>query len=292
LLQIDFYLRLKNNKQILMFTLNSNGRLLTINKPLVMGILNSTPDSFYKGSSYQEKDILSTAEKMLHDGATILDIGGQSTRPGAAQISVEEELKRVIPVIEAIAKHFPEAFISIDTYQSPVAKEAVNAGANIVNDISGCNMDEDMMNTVASLKVPYILMHMQGTPSTMQQNPHYENVTREVLDFFIQKISLLRSKDIKDIIIDPGIGFGKTVEHNFTLLKNLSAFKMLDCPVLLGVSRKSVVYKTLDTTATHALNGTTVLNTIGLLNGAVILRVHDVNEAAEAVKLIEQYRAI
>lgn len=270
-----------------MFTLNCNGRLLVADKPLVMGIINVTPDSFYTGSRFRGIDaVLAQCEKMIREGADIIDIGGQSTRPGSVQVSAEDELKRIIDSIAAIHKNFSEIFISVDTYYSAVAKEAVAAGASVINDVSAGSMDKDLINTVATLRVPYVLMHMQGTPQTMEQNPHYENVTKEVLDFFIEQTALLRKTGIKDIIIDPGFGFGKTIAHNFELLKNLSVFKMLDCPVLLGISRKSTIYKTLGISADEALNGTTVLNTIGLMNGAGIIRVHDVKEAKEAVKLV------
>lgn len=269
-----------------MFTLNCKGRLLTIDTPIVMGIININNDSFYSGSRHlEEHDILVTAEKMLTDGATILDVGGQSTRPGSPVISMEDELNRVVPAIESIKSLFPDAFISVDTYYSVVAKAAVEAGAGIINDTSAGSMDENLFDVMGALNVPYVLMHMKGTQTTMQQNPEYKDVTREVLDFLIQKKSLLRSKGIKDIIIDPGYGFGKTIQHNFTLLKNQKVFEMLDCPILAGVSRKSTIYKTLGTDADQALNGTTVLNTIALLNGANILRVHDVKEAVEAIKL-------
>jgi len=270
-----------------MFTLNCKGRLLVVDKPLVMGIINATPDSFYEGSRQQTVyAILQQAEKMIKDGADILDIGGQSTRPGSTVVGADEELKRVIGAIEAIHQHFPETFISVDTYFSLVAKEAVNAGASIINDISAGGMDANMIATVAALQVPYVLMHMQGTPQTMQQSPKYENVTREVLDFFFTKNDELKKAGINDVIIDPGFGFGKTIAHNFELLRNLAVFKMIDHPLLLGISRKSTIYKTLDIKPTEALNGTTVLNTIGLMNGASILRVHDVKEAKETIKLI------
>ena len=273
-----------------MFTLNCKGRLLTITSPIVMGIININNDSFYKGSRHlQEKDILSAAEKMLNDGAVILDIGGQSTRPGSPQVPADDELERVVPAIASVHRHFPQAFISVDTYYGNVAKAAVEAGADIINDISAGTMDEDLIDTVAALRVPYVLMHMKGMQTSMQQNPEYEDVTREVLDFMVQKKALLQSKGINDIIIDPGYGFGKTIQHNFTLLKNQSVFKMLDCPILTGISRKSTIYKTLGTDAENALNGTTVLNTIGLLNGAGILRVHDVKEAVEAINLVQAY---
>jgi len=273
-----------------MFTLNCKGRLLVVEKPLLMGIINATPDSFYSGSRYETTDaILQQAERMLKEGAIILDIGGQSTRPGSEKVIADEELRRVIAPIEAIHKNFPEAFISIDTYYSVVAAKAVAAGASVVNDISGGLMDIAMINTVAALRVPYVCMHLKGTPQTMQQNPEYENVTREVLDFFISKVDTLHKAGVADIIIDPGFGFGKSIANNFTLLRNLSVFKMLNCPILLGVSRKSTIYKTLGISAEEALNGSTVLNTIGLINGASILRVHDVKEGAETIKLFEAY---
>lgn len=274
-----------------MFTLNCNGRLLKAEKPLVMGIINVTPDSFYSGSRLQDIDsILKKAEQMLADGATILDIGGQSTRPGSERISAEDELQRVIEPVRAIHNNFPEAFISVDSFYSSVAREAVAAGACIINDISAGRMDKEMISTVAELQIPYVLMHMKGEPQTMQQQANYSDVTKEVLDFFIFKRDELHRSGIRDIIIDPGFGFGKTIEHNFELLRNLTVFKMLNAPILLGVSRKSSVYKTLGITADEALNGSTVLNTIGLMNGASILRVHDVKEAAEAVRLFEVYR--
>lgn len=270
-----------------MFTLNCNGRLLVVDKPLVMGIINATPDSFFLDSRQQTIDaILRQAERMIKEGADILDIGGQSTRPNSAVVGAEEELKRVIGGIDVIQRHFPEAFISIDTYYSLVAKEAVNAGASLVNDISAGSMDKDMIATVAGLNVAYVLMHMRGTPQTMQQLPQYENVTREVLDFFVAKIDGLNKSGISSIIVDPGFGFGKTIEHNFELLRNLTVFKIINRPILLGLSRKSTIYRTLGITATEALNGTTVLNTVGLMNGASILRVHDVKEAKEAIKLV------
>jgi dihydropteroate synthase len=271
-----------------MFTLNCKGELLVVNKPLVMGIINATPDSFYEGSRHAGIDaILQQAEQMLSEGADILDIGGQSTRPGSERVTAEEELKRVIKGIEAIHNKFPRVIISIDTFYSMVATEAVAAGASIINDISAGSIDAGLIPLVASLQVPYVLMHIKGTPQTMHQQIQYENVTKEVLDFLIQKTVELRKSGIHDIIIDPGFGFGKNSVHNFELLRNLSVFKMLECPILLGISRKSTVYKTLGVTADEALNGTTVLNTIGLMNGANILRVHDVKEAKEAVQLVK-----
>lgn len=273
-----------------MFTLNCKGKLLTITQPIVMGILNITPDSFYEGSRIKQvEESLHTAHKMLEAGATILDIGGQSTRPGSERIPVEEELKRVLPVIETIAKHFPEAIISVDTYQSEVAKAAVQTGASIINDISSGDMDAAMLATVASLQVPYIAMHMKGTPDTMQQQAVYEEVALEVLDYFMLKTAACQKAGIHDIIIDPGFGFGKTIQHNFQLLKKMEVLKLTGKPILAGLSRKSTVYKTLHTTAEQALNGTTALNMIALLNGANILRVHDVKEAMETIQLFNAY---
>jgi dihydropteroate synthase len=272
-----------------MFTLNCKGSLLVIDKPLVMAIINTTPDSLY--SRHERIDeVLQQAEQMLDNGAAILDIGGQSTRPGSKKINTDEESRRVISPIEAVHKNFPGAIISVDTYYSKVAAEAIAAGASIVNDISAGSMDDEMVSTVASLQVPYVCMHMQGTPQNMQGNPQYENVTKEILDFFIHKVNALHKAGITDIIIDPGFGFGKNIIHNFELLKNLSLFKMTDCPILLGVSRKSTIYKRLGITVDEALNGTTVLNTIGLMNGANILRVHDVKEAIQTIKLFETYK--
>jgi dihydropteroate synthase len=270
-----------------MYTLNCKGRILEINKPLVMGIINITPDSFFTGSRQQQIDgMLRQAEKRLREGAVILDIGGQSTRPGSDLIAVEEELQRVVEPVKTLHEHFPEAFISVDTFYSKVAKETVENGACIINDISGGTLDENMLSTVGKLNVPYICMHMRGTPQNMHEFAHYENVTREVLDFFIERIDLCKKHGIHDIIVDPGLGFAKTFAHNFELLKNLSLLKILEKPLLIGLSRKGMIYRTLGTTAEEALNGTTVLNTVSLMNGASILRVHDVREAVEAVQLI------
>ncbi len=273
-----------------MYTLNCRGKLLLLDKPLIMGILNITPDSFYEGHIGKNiDDIVSVAEKMLNDGADIIDIGGQSTRPGSKRITAEEELQRVIPVIETVIKKIPNAIISIDTYYSEVAYKAILAGASIVNDISAGNMDEKMIANVAALQVPYIAMHMNGTPENMQNDPQYEDVVKQVLDFFIHKIAECKKAGITDIIVDPGFGFGKTTDHNFLLLKHLAVFKMLDKPILAGLSRKGTIYKTLNLSAAEALNGTTCLNTIALLNGAGILRVHDVKEAKQVVTLLNAY---
>ena len=270
-------------------TVNCKGQLLDLSSPIVMGILNLTPDSFFDGGKYRdEQAILSQAEKMLQDGATLLDIGGASSRPGAVLVSESEELKRVIPVVELLLKHFPDALLSVDTWRASLAKEAVASGASLINDISAGNFDAPLLETVAELQVPYVLMHMQGTPDTMQQNPHYEDVVTEVLDFFIQKISQLRAMGIKDIVLDPGFGFGKTVAHNFTLLKNLHIFQAVcGLPVLAGLSRKSMICKPLQIKPSDALNGTTALHMIALQNSASILRVHDVKEAMQVIALYE-----
>ncbi len=274
-----------------MKSINCKGKLLNLDEPVVMGIINATPDSFYEGHlKLNTAEILSLAGKMIRDGAAILDIGGLSTRPGSKPVSIQEETDRVLPLIEAIHNAYPEIILSVDTYNSAVAKPAVMQGASIINDISGGNLDADMLQTVSDLGVPYICMHMQGTPEIMQQAPVYENVVREVLDFFIAKIDACNKAGIKDIIIDPGFGFGKTIEHNFQLLKELSVLAITNSPILAGLSRKGTIYKTLGTTAAEALNGTTVVNTMALLNGASILRVHDVKEAAEAVKLFNAYK--
>lgn len=275
-----------------MFTLNCKGKLLLINKPIVMGVINTTPDSFYTNSRQNTiEKAVQKAEQMLQEGATILDIGGQSTQPNSKPITIQEEINRTIPVIENILKKFPEAIISIDTYNAEVAKIAVQNGASIINDISAGDLDKNMLSTVAALKVPFVAMHIQGTPQTMQQNPQYENVTNDILNYFIKKIEQCKLAGINDVIIDVGFGFGKTIQHNMQLLKELQVFSMLHKPILIGVSRKSTIYKTLGITPEEALNGTTVLNTIGLLNGATILRVHDVKEAMECIQLLAVYQA-
>ena len=271
-----------------MFTLNCKGRLLVIDKPIIMGIINITPDSFYKSSRIQQADaLLEKVSSLISQGATILDMGGQSTRPGSEFLLADEEMRRIIPAIELVHKHFPEAVISVDTFWSSVAAEAVGAGASIVNDISAGSIDPYMYETVAKLGVPYVLMHMKGNPQNMQQNPVYENLVTEVLDFFITQTAKLKAAGVNDIIIDPGFGFGKTVEQNFLLFKNMDSFKMLDCPLLVGISRKSMVTRTLEISAMNALNGTTVLNTLSLLHGADILRVHDVKETIEAIRICD-----
>lgn len=270
-------------------TINCKGRLIDFSTPRVMGILNSTPDSFFDGGKYKnETDILKQAEKMLFEGATFIDIGAYSSRPGATHISEEEELSRLIPIVELLIAHFPTITISIDTFRSGVARKSIEAGAAIINDISGGKMDADMFSTIAELRVPYIMMHMIGTPQNMQRNPSYEDVTKEVISFFAEQIHQLNQLQVSDVIIDVGFGFGKTQAHNYELLKNLELFKNLNAPILSGISRKSMLYKPLNITQYEALNATTVANTIALLNGTNILRVHDVKEAIEAVKIVEQ----
>jgi dihydropteroate synthase len=271
-----------------MFTLNCKGRLLPIDTPVIMGIINMTPDSFYEGSRFGNIDeILHEADKMLNEGAGILDIGGQSTRPGSKAVGIAEELKRILPAIESIHHRFPEAYLSVDSYQAEVAREAVAAGADLINDISGGSFDPLMYETIAQLKVPYICMHVKGSQQTMHANPYYDDVTTEVLDYFIGRLTEVKNAGINDVIVDPGFGFSKNQEHNFKLLRELNCFSILGKPVMVGLSRKSTIYKTLNITAADALNGSTVLHTIALLRGANILRVHDVKEAMEAVKLVQ-----
>ena len=270
-------------------TISCRGKLISLDTPLLMGILNATPDSFYDGGKYRnEKDILTQVEKMLNDGATFIDIGAYSSRPGATHISEEEELQRIVPVITLLRNAFPDILISIDTFRSSVAKTCVEAGAALINDISAGEMDSNMFKTIGELNVPYIMMHMQGTPQNMQQNPTYNNVTQDVLYYFSKKIALARQYNINDIIIDPGFGFGKTTAHNYQLLSDLELFINVKLPILVGASRKSMIYNTLKTDSENALNGTTVVNTLALHKGASILRVHDVKEAMECVTLVNQ----
>jgi len=251
-----------------------------------MGILNVTPDSFFDGGSYtDEKSMLSHVQKMFEEAATIIDIGAQSTRPKSTLISADEEWKRLKSVLKSLRKEFPETIFSVDTFYSAVAEQAINEGADFINDVSGGSMDEKMFETIARLQVPYVLMHMQGTPQTMQQNPQYGNVVKEVMDYFVERVQRLTSLGVNDIILDVGFGFGKTQEHNYQLLNHLDLFKMFDKPMLVGVSRKSMVSKALGIKTEGSLNGTTVLNTIALNKGAAILRVHDVREAVEAIRL-------
>jgi dihydropteroate synthase len=267
-------------------TLNLKGKLMDLSTPIVMGILNITPDSFHIDSRISsDKKLLNQAETMLSQGATILDIGGYSSRPNATNISEEEELQRVIPAIEKVTTDFPEANISIDTFRSVVAQSAIEAGACIINDISGGTLDDEMYETVAKNQVTYIMMHMRGTPSTMSSLTTYDNVLMEMMDFFLSKINHLQSLGVSDIILDPGFGFAKTTDQNYHILKNLQYFKQLKLPLLAGISRKSMIYKSLSISAEEALNGTSVLNTLALSGGAQILRVHDVKEAIETIKL-------
>ena len=267
-------------------TINCKGRLLDLSTPIVMGVLNLTPDSFFDGGQFNsEKAILTQVERMLTEGASIIDIGGMSSRPGANIVSVDQELKRVMPTLKLMVKQFPEAIISIDTIHSQIARQTVEAGASIVNDISGGNIDAEMIPTIGDLGVPYILMHMKGRPVDMQDGVAYDDVVQEVLNYFVEKIGALRSVGVKDIILDPGFGFGKTQAHNYELLKNISVFKILELPLLIGLSRKSMIYKLLDSSPAEALNGTTALHMVALQQGARILRVHDVREAWEVVQL-------
>ncbi|QJW90507.1 dihydropteroate synthase [Spirosoma taeanense] len=268
-------------------TLNCRGRLVDLTTPAVMGILNATPDSFFAGSRIGLDETVATAETMLTEGATFLDIGGYSTRPGAADISPAEEADRVLPVIEAILDSFPEALISVDTFRASVARQAVETGAAMINDIGGGTLDTAMFETVAQLGVPYVLMHMRGTPQTMQSLATYQNIVTEVIDEMATPLARLRALGAKDIILDPGFGFAKTPAQNFSLLSQLESFRQFDEPLLVGLSRKTTIWKTLNITAEEALNGTTVLNTVALMKGASILRVHDVREAVEAVKLTQ-----
>ena len=267
-------------------TININGTLLDLSTPKIMGILNITPDSFYDGGVFNsDKKILNQVEKMISEGADMIDIGGYSSRPGANEVNIYDEIDRVIPAIELIKNKFGDTIISIDTFRSKVAKKAINAGASIINDISSGDLDSEMFNCVAKLKVPYIMMHMKGTPNNMQKNPEYENVIVEIVKNLSNKLFLAKKAGIIDVIIDPGFGFGKTATHNYSILKNLSFFKELGCPILVGISRKSMIYKLLDKNPENALNGTTCLNTISIINGAKILRVHDVKEAKEVITL-------
>lgn len=270
-------------------TINCLGKLVDLSVPKVMGILNVTPNSFYDGGKYpDEKGILIQIEKMLSEGAAFIDIGAYSSKPSAEFVSEEEEIKRLIPIVKLVLRHFPQTLVSVDTFRANVAKAAIENGACIINDISAGNLDDNMMQTVAELQVPYIMMHMKGNPQTMQSLAQYENITKEMLLYFSEKTAQARSLGINDLIIDPGFGFAKTLEQNFEVMNNLELFQILDLPILVGVSRKSMIYKTLEIQADSALNGTTVLNTIALQKGANILRVHDVKEAIETIKLVSQ----
>lgn len=270
-----------------------NGKIITFNKPLVMAIVNITPDSFYDGGKYSTvNDVLRDAEEKVLQGADMLDIGAASSRPNATEISEEEEWERLKDILPALRKKFPHTFISVDTYRSGIAKKSAAEGADIINDISGGNLDAGMFETIAGLDLPYILMHMQGTPQTMQQNPSYINVVQEIKHEFELKIEALKKTGFNKLILDPGFGFGKTTEHNYLLLKHLEQYTGLGFPVLAGVSRKGMINKVIGTNPVTALNGTTVVNTMALLNGAKLLRVHDVTEAVQAVKLVEFYKNV
>ncbi|AXE21070.1 dihydropteroate synthase [Runella rosea] len=268
-------------------TLNIGGKLLDLSTPQVMGIMNITPDSFYSESRVNQLDeAYKKAERMLSEGASILDLGGHSTRPGADAVSEQEERKRILPVVEMLCKHFPNAILSIDTFRASVARQAVEAGAHIINDIAGGNLDPQMFETVAALNVPYILMHSRGTPQTMKDLNQYEDLVTDVLQELQAKIYQLQQLGVKDIVADMGFGFAKNADQNYVLLNELRSFQALNVPILAGVSRKSMIWRKLNITPDQSLNGTTVLNTVALLNGASILRVHDVKEAVEAVKLV------
>lgn len=270
-----------------MGSINCNGTLIDLSTPKVMGILNCTPDSFFDGGKYHNSaSIIDQVEKMLSEGATFIDVGAYSSRPGAKHISEEEELNRILPVIKLLISEFSSVLISVDTFRSNVAEQCIHNGACIINDIAAGEMDATMFSTVAKLQVPYIMMHMKGTPQNMQQNPTYENVVTDLLYYFSKKIAELHKLGVNDIITDVGFGFGKTIAHNYQLLKHLALFKNLETPLLAGLSRKGMLYKPLNITAESALNATTAANTVALLNGASILRVHDVKEAVEAVKIV------
>jgi dihydropteroate synthase len=267
-------------------TINCKGQLIDLSIPKVMGILNVTPNSFYDGGKYNnESELLSQVEKMLIDGATFIDIGAYSSKPNAAFVSEEEELARIIPVVQLILKHFSQAVISIDTFRSEVAKVCIENGAALINDISAGNLDDAMFEVIAKYNVPYIMMHMRGTPQTMQSMTHYDDIVKEMLFYFSEKVNKARGLGINDLIIDPGFGFAKTIDQNYEVLQKVALFKILELPLLVGISRKSMIHKVLDTNAKEALNGTTVLNTIALSKGANILRVHDVKEAVECIQL-------
>lgn len=270
-------------------TINCKGQLIDLSTPKVMGILNVTPDSFYDGGRYKnDAAILKHVETMLAEGATFIDVGAYSSRPKAVEINETEEQQRILPIIELLIKNFSEILISVDTFRSVVAKACIEAGACMINDISAGKLDDNMLQTVANFQVPYIMMHMKGTPKTMQQLTDYDNLVKDILFYFSERIAAARAFGIIDIIADPGFGFAKTVAQNYDLLNHLEVFKMLELPLLVGLSRKSMIYKTLETSAHEALNGTTVLNTIALQKGAKILRVHDVKEAVECIKLVTQ----
>ena len=267
-------------------TINCKGQIIDLSTPKIMGILNITPNSFYDGGKYSlENNAITQVKKMLNEGATFIDIGAYSSKPNAEFVSEKEELSRIIPVVKEILIEFPEALLSIDTFRSSVAKECINNGAALINDISAGSLDEKMMEVIASNNIPYIMMHMRGNPKTMQSQTNYDHIINEMITYFSDKISQARNLGINDLIIDPGFGFAKTIDQNYEILSNLELFKVLELPILAGVSRKSMIYKTLDINAEEALNGTSVLNTISITKGASIIRVHDVKEAMECVKL-------
>ena len=273
--------------------INVNGKLMDLSEPQVMGILNVTPDSFYAGSRAEtERDITQRIHQIVNEGASIIDIGAYSSRPNAQHISAEEEMSRLRTGLELIRNHYPEAIVSVDTFRADIARMCVEEyGVAIINDISAGNMDEQMFPTIARLGVPYIIMHMKGTPQNMQENPHYNHFLKEIFYYFSEKVQKLRDLGAKDIIIDPGFGFGKTIEHNYELMNHLEEFHLFELPILVGISRKSMIYKLLGITPEEALNGTTALNTIALTKGAHILRVHDVKEAVECVKIVQKMKA-
>ncbi len=287
---MGYFAGMQDNRTGYKYSLNCKGRLVTMQQPLIMGIINITPDSFHAQSRKQsQEEVLATAEQYLEEGATILDMGGQSTRPGSKDVGANTETERVVELIGIVAQRFPEAIISVDTYHASVAQTAVEAGASIVNDISGGLLDSAMITTVAQLGVPYICTHLQGTPTNMQENPSYENVVAEVFKSLAQRLEACVLAGINDVVIDVGFGFGKTIAHNYELLRELAYFQLLNHPILVGVSRKGMIYKPLNITAAEALNGTTALHTIALLNGANMLRVHDVKAAKEAIELVQLY---
>jgi len=272
-------------------TINCKGQLIDLASPKVMGILNVTPDSFYDGGHFKdENSMLLQVESMLSDGATFIDVGGYSSRPGADAVSEDEELQRVIPTIDILLKHFPEVLISVDTFRSTVAEQSIDAGASIINDISAGKSDPNMLKTVGQLRIPYIMMHKRGNPKTMQQQTDYDDLIKDMLFYFSERIAEAHKAKINDIIIDPGFGFAKTLEQNYELLNNLNLLQLADKPILAGVSRKSMIYKTLKTSPQHALNGTTALHMVALERGASILRAHDVNEAMECITLFNQLK--
>ena len=271
--------------------LNISGKLMPLYPPLIMGILNVTEDSFFDGGKYTEEDkIVARAEQILREGGDIIDIGAVSTRPGAQDLPEQEEIARIQRAVSAVRAALPDAVISVDTWRASVARAAVQCGAHIINDVSGGTFDPDMIPTIGQLQVPYILMHTPEKPDTMQQHTDYEDILAEMIQFFGQQIEKLHEAHVHDIILDPGFGFGKTLEQNYFVLRNMDAFQVFDLPILVGISRKSMIYKLLDTTPDHALNGTTVVNTLALMKGAHILRVHDVKEAVEVREIVEIFR--